>query len=128
MPQKRPGRIAAGKRLTEFNRKARQQAQQKDMKGVDAREAQSPSAVTQFSLKQVLSAVSIVVSLVGLYYKRKEIMATATTLVASSSKPKQQHGQQHDSGVSKEGMVDGMTAAPQQCQVKVQRNNIKPMD
>lgn len=119
MPQKHPGRIAAGKRLAEFNRKARQQAQH---------EAQSSSAVTQFSLKQVLSAVSVVVSLVGLYYKRKDIMATATTLVASSSKPKQQHGQQHDSGVSKEGMVDGMTAAPQQCQVKVQRNNIKPMD
>ena len=67
---KDPGRIAAGKRLAEHNKKAREA--KRSSKSI--REAEIPKEGS-FSLTQILSVVSIVVSLAGLYYKRKELMS-----------------------------------------------------
>ena len=75
---KDPGRIAAGKELAEYNKKAREA--KKSSKSI--REAEIPKENKDeipkegsFSLTQILSVVSIVVSLAGLYYKRKELMS-----------------------------------------------------
>ena len=75
---KDPGRIAAGKKLAEYNKKAREA--KKSSKSI--REAEIPKENKDeipkegsFSLTQILSVVSIVVSLAGLYYKRKELMS-----------------------------------------------------
>ena len=71
---KDPGRIAAGKRLAEHNKKAREA--KKSSKSI--REAEIPKENKDeipkegsFSLTQILSVVSIA----GLYYKRKELMS-----------------------------------------------------
>ena len=79
---KNPGRIAAGKKLAEHNKKAREtkkkakevtrtytQEQNENPPSTENESEQSSS----FSLTQVLSVVSIVVSIVGLYYKREEL-------------------------------------------------------
>ena len=77
---KDPGRIAAGKKLAEYNKKAREAKKA----GREAKEIPNenkdeiPKENNQegsFSLTQILSVVSIVVSLAGLYYKRKELMS-----------------------------------------------------
>ena len=74
------GRIAAGKKLAEYNKKAREAKKA----GREAKEIpkenkdEIPKENNQegsFSLTQILSVVSIVVSLAGLYYKRKELMS-----------------------------------------------------
>ena len=78
-PMKNPGRVAAGKRLAQHNRKVkevkanRQKGADMDSKVENENDGNSPSS--SFSLTQVLSAVSIVVSLAGLYHKRKELMS-----------------------------------------------------
>ena len=64
---KDPGRIAAGKKLAEHNKKAREAKKA-------GREKEIPKEGS-FSLTQILSVVSIVVSIAGLYYKRKELMS-----------------------------------------------------
>ena len=69
---KDPVRIAAGKKLAEYNKKAREAkkaGREKEMKNKENNQEGS------FSLTQILSVVSIVVSLAGLYYKRKELMS-----------------------------------------------------
>ena len=69
---KDPGRIAAGKKLPEYNKKAR------EAKKAGRENKEIPKENNQegtFSLTQILSVVSIVVSLAGLYYKRKELMS-----------------------------------------------------
>ena len=77
---KDPGRIAAGKKLAEYNKKAREAKKA----GREAKEIpkenkdEIPKENNQegsFSMSQILSVVSIVVSLAGLYYKRKELMS-----------------------------------------------------
>ena len=76
---KDPQRVAAGKRLAEFNRKARD-GKRSENNAVAMSSASdptksdkgNPSPSSSFSLTQVLSMVSIVVSLAGLYYKREE--------------------------------------------------------
>ena len=78
-PKKDPQRVAAGKRLAEFNRKARD-GKRSENNAVAMSSASdpnksdkgNPSPSSSFSLTQVLSMVSIVVSLAGLYYKREE--------------------------------------------------------
>ena len=75
-PKKDPGRVAAGKRLAEFNRKARQGKRSENnaiVKGSPQSSlTQSKNGNPSFSLIQVISVVSIIVSLAGLYYKREE--------------------------------------------------------
>ena len=69
---KDPGRIAAGKKLAEYNKKAREAKKAgREAKKIPKENNQEGS----FSLTQILSVVSIVVSLAGLYYKRKELMS-----------------------------------------------------
>ena len=68
---KDPGRIAAGKKLAEYNKKAREAKKADRGKEIPKENNQEGS----FSLTQILSVVSIVVSLAGLYYKRKELMS-----------------------------------------------------
>ena len=77
---KDPGRIAAGKKLAEYNKKAREAKKAgrenkeipKENKDEIAKENNQEGS---FSLTQILSVASIVVSLAGLYYKRKELMS-----------------------------------------------------
>ena len=76
---KDPGRIAAGKRLAEHNKKAREAKKAGREKEIPKENKDEiPKENNQegsFSLTQILSVVSIVVSLAGLYYKRKELMS-----------------------------------------------------
>ena len=78
-PKKDPRRVAAGKRLAEFNRKARDGKRSENnvvamspVNDPNKSHKVNPSPASSFSLTQVLSVVSIVVSLAGLYYKREE--------------------------------------------------------
>ena len=78
-PKKDPQRVAAGKRLAEFNRKARDGKRSENnavamspASDPNKSDKGNPSPSSSFSLTQVLSMVSIVVSLAGLYYKREE--------------------------------------------------------
>ena len=66
---KDPGRIAAGKKLTEYNKKAR------EAKKAGQEIPKENNQEGSFSLTRILSVASIVVSLAGLYYKRKELMS-----------------------------------------------------
>ena len=69
---KDPGRIATGKKLAEYNKKAREAKKAgRENKEIPKENNQEGS----FSLTQILSVASIVVSLAGLYYKRKELMS-----------------------------------------------------
>ena len=76
---KEPGRIAAGKKLAEYNKKAREAKTAGLEKEIpNENKDEIPKENNQegsFSLTQILSVVSIVVSLAGLYYKRKELMS-----------------------------------------------------
>ena len=76
---KDPGRIAAGKRLAEHNKKVREAKKAGREKEIPKENRDEiPKENNQegsFSLTQILSVVSIVVSLAGLYYKRKELMS-----------------------------------------------------
>ena len=77
---KDPGRIAAGKKLAEYNKKAREakNAGRENKEIPKENKDEIPKENNQegsFSLTQILSVVSIVVSLAGLYYKRKELMS-----------------------------------------------------
>ena len=77
---KDPGRIAAGKKLAENNKKAREakKAGRENKEISKENKDEIPKKNNQegsFSLTQILSVVSIVVSLAGLYYKRKELMS-----------------------------------------------------
>ena len=77
---KDPGRIAAGKKLAEYNKKAREakKASQENKEIPNEKKDEIPKENNQegsFSLTQILSVASIVVSLAGLYYKRKELMS-----------------------------------------------------
>ena len=76
---KDPGRIAAGKRLAEHNKKAREAKKAGREKEIPKENRDEiPKENNQegsFSLTQILSVVSIVASLAGLYYKRKELMS-----------------------------------------------------
>ena len=76
---KDPGRIAAGKKLAEYNKKSREAkkaGREKEIpKGNKDEIPKENNQEGSFSLTQILSVVSIVVSLAGLYYKRKELMS-----------------------------------------------------
>ena len=77
---KDPGRIAAGKKLAEYNKKAREakKAAREAKEIPKENKDEIPKENNQegsFSLTQILSVVNIVVSLAGLYYKRKELMS-----------------------------------------------------
>ena len=74
---KDPGRIAAGKKLAEYNKKAREaKKENKEIPNENKQETSSEAQASgSFSLTQILSVVSIVVSLAGLYYKREELMS-----------------------------------------------------
>ena len=80
---KDPGRIAAGKKLAEYNKKAREAKKasksiQENKEIPKENKDEIPKENNQegsFSLTQILSVASIVVSLAGLYYKRKELMS-----------------------------------------------------
>ena len=77
---KDPGRIAAGKKLAEYNKKAREakKAGRENKEIPKENKDEIPKENNQegsFSMTQILSVASIVVSLAGLYYKRKELMS-----------------------------------------------------
>ena len=78
-PKKDPGRVAAGKKLAEHNRRVREQkkvnaSKQPNLEPEPEPKPEPSSSSSSFSLTQILSVASIVLSLAGLYYKRKELM------------------------------------------------------
>ena len=76
---KDPGRIAAGNKVAEYNKKAREAKKSsksiQENKEIPKENKDEIPKEGSFSLTQILSVVSIVVSLAGLYYKRKELMS-----------------------------------------------------
>ena len=80
------------KKLAEYNKKAREakKAGRENKEIPKENKDEIPKENNQegsFSLTQILSVASIVVSLAGLYYKRKELMS----FVRSSSEPSERH-------------------------------------
>ena len=105
-PKKDPRRVAAGKRLAEFKRKARD-GKRSESNAVAMSPASdpnksnkgNPSPSSSFCLTQVLSVVSIVVSLAGLYYKREEARSYSKSVFLKQrgnveSKPSQERTQE----------------------------------
>ena len=86
---KDPGRVAAGKKLAELNKKRREEKRKADelerqnkvsQKNLNhAEEEEKVSVNNSFfqgvSFNQIISAAGIIVSLVGLYLKREELMS-----------------------------------------------------
>ena len=115
---KNPGRIAAGKKLAEHNKKAREAKKKaKEVTRTDTKrgeQKENPPTENEseqkssFSLTQVLSVASIVVSLVGLYYKREELKH----LFKNESKVKRERSEK-----SQKQLIDHM--------VEVERKNIE---
>ena len=94
---KNPGRIAAGKKLAEHNKKAREakkkakEVTKTDTKRVEQKEnptttENSSEQSSSLSLTQMLSVASIAVSVVGLYYKREELKSLFKTRKVGSEK------------------------------------------
>ena len=82
--KKDPGRIAAGQKLAEHNKKASEAIRaNKEIPNENNQETSNEQG--SFSLTKILSVVSIVVSLAGLYYKRKELMSFVKPERRSSS-------------------------------------------
>ena len=123
---KNPGRIAAGKKLAEHNKKAREAKKKaKEVTRTDTKRREQkenpPSTENEseqsssFSLTQVLSVASIVVSLAGLYYKREELkhLFKNKSNVGSEKAQKQ--------------LIDHMTpqASVRSTMVEVERQNIE---
>ncbi|CAH3153045.1 unnamed protein product [Pocillopora meandrina] len=68
-PNQDPGRVADGKKLSEDSRRVREERRRKEGAGTTGVGLQpEPSS---FSITQILSVASVVLSLAGLYYKRK---------------------------------------------------------
>ena len=116
---KNPGRIAAGKKLAEHNKKAREAKKKaKEVTRTDTKRGEQkenpPSTENEseqsssFSLTQVLSVASIVVSPAGLYYKREELKH----LFKNESKVKRERSEK-----AQKQLIDHM--------VEVERKNIE---
>ena len=102
-PKKDPGRVAAGKKLAEHNRRVREQkkvdaSKQPNLEPEPEPKPEPSSSSSSFSLTQILSVASIVLSLAGLYYKRKELME----LVKSRPNPEPRQIQRISAGESAE--------------------------
>ena len=120
---KNPGRIAAGKKLAEHNKKAREAKKKaKEVTLSDTQEQKENPISTEneseqrssFSLTQVLSVASIIVSLAGLYYKREELKH----LFKNKSKVGSEKAQKQ--------LIDHMTpqASVRSTMVEVERQNV----
>ena len=119
-PKKDPQRVAAGKRLAEFNKKARDGKRSENnavtmSPASDPNESDkgNPSPSSSFSLTQVLSVVSIVVSLAGLYYKREEARSYLKSVFLKQrenveSKPSQERTQEQPAQAHKVSSIKSM--------------------
>ena len=94
---KNPGGVAAGKRLAQLNKKRKEMKETQQNEETQRMNNNEKHSKTQslnhikssFSLTQVLSVISIVVSLAGLYAKRKELMYFFQQKIeARTTKPK----------------------------------------
>ena len=132
---KNPGRIAAGKKLAEHNKKAREAKKKaKEVTRTDTKRGEQkenpPSTENEseqsssFSLTQVLSVASIVVSLVGLYYKREELKH----LFKNESKVGSERSERERERTEKaqKQLIDHMTpqASVRSTMVEVERQNV----
>ena len=99
--EKNPKRVAAGKMVTERTRRAREAQKKAAEEGASiiANTAEEPkpssnqpvpekSAPESLTTTQWLALGSLIVSLIGLYYKRKEIKNAFTTPQATPNTPK----------------------------------------
>ena len=120
---KNPGRIAAGKKLAEHNKKAREAKKKAKEVTLSDTQEQKENPPTEneseqkssFSLTQVLSVASIVVSLAGLYYKREELKHRFKNKSKVGSEKAQKQ------------LIDHMTpqASVRSTMVEVERQNIE---
>ena len=134
---KDPGRIAAGKKLAEYNKKAREakkasQANKEIPNENKDERKQETSSEGSFSLAQIHSVASIVVSLAGLYYKKKELMSFVKPEKRSSSaseriEPSERRGAQTVE-ISEENL-ECLRECQREVGLKRQRDSkLKPMD
>ena len=119
-PKKDPQRVAAGKRLAEFNRKARDGKRSKNnavamshASDPNKSDKGNPSPSSSFALTPVLSVVSIVVSLAGLYYKREEARSYLKSVFLKQrenveSKPSQERTQEQPAQAHRVSSIKSM--------------------
>ena len=123
---KDPGRIAAGKKLAEYNKKAREAKKAgRENKEIPKENNQEGS----FSLTQILSVVSIVVSLAGLYYKRKELMSLVKPEKNDFRAPpiREMNLEQRERRVGRVEISEDLKRLREENQ-KMEESKLKPMD
>ena len=134
---KDPGRIAAGKKLAEYNKKAREAKKAGREKEIPKENKDEiPKENNQegsFSLTQILSVVSIVVSLAGLYYKRKELMSFVKPEKNDFQAPpiremNLERSERRDRRVGRVEISEEDLERPREEKQKIEASKLKPMD
>ena len=131
---KNPGRIAAGKKLAEHNKKAREAKKKaKEVTLSDTQEQKENPISTEneseqsssFSLTQVLSVASIIVSIAGLYYKREELKHLFKNKSKVGSERSERESERSEK--AQKELIDHMTpqASMRSTMVEVERQNIE---
>ena len=118
---KDPGRIAAGKKLAEYNKKAREakNAGRENKEIPNENKDEIPKEEGSFSLTQILSVASIVVSLAGLYFKRKELM--------SFVKPPRERRVDRTEEITEEHL-ERLRESQREAEKNLKDSKLKPMD
>ena len=130
---KYPGRITAGKKLAEYNKKAREAKKAGLEKEIPKENKDEiPKENNQegsFSLTQILSVVSIVVSLAGLYYKRKELMSLVKPEKNDFRTPpiREMNLEQRERRVGRVEISEDLERLREENQ-KMEESKLKPMD
>ena len=130
---KDPGRIAAGKKLAEYNKKAREAKKAgREKEFPKENKDEIPKENNQegsFSLTQILSVVSIVVSLAGLYYKRKELMSFVKPEKSDFQAPpiREINSDRRERRVGRVEISEDLER-PREEKQKMEESKLKPMD
>ena len=129
---KDPGRIAAGKRLAEHNKKAREAKKAGREKEIPKENRDEiPKENNQegsFSLTQILSVVSIVVSLAGLYYKRKELMSFVKHENFQAPPIREMNSERRERRVGRTEISEEDLERLREEKKKMEDSKLKPMD
>ena len=128
------GRIAAEKKLAEYNKKAREAKKAGREKEIPKEnQDEIPKENNQegsFSLTQILSVVSIVVSLAGLYYKRKELMSLVKPEKNDFRAPpiREMNSDRRERRVGQIKISEEDLERPREEKQKMEESKLKPMD
>ena len=132
---KDPGRIAAGKKLAEYNKKAREvkKAGRENKEIPKENKDEIPKENNQegsFSLTQILSVVSIVVSLAGLNYKRKELMSFVKPEKNDFRAPpiREINSEQRERRVGRTEISEDLERLREESEESKKDSKLKPMD